>query len=198
MARTVAFLISVLAGLAVLACGGSEQPSAQATAVRALEPAVAPGVEALEPRQKVGGLVGNRIPDFVMMLADGTQMRSESLLTSAEPAYIFFFATWCVTCRAELRRMKEIWPDYADKVAFYAVGTDPSERIDKLEEYSVRQGYPWPVAQAGEGMLAAFRVVQQSTKIAFDSNGTIVYRDGYGYGDDETWRRVFEELTDGG
>ena len=98
-------------------------------------------------------------------------------------------------CRAELRRMKEIWPDYADSVAFYAIGVDPTEDIGKLEAYRVRQGYPWPVAQPGVGMLAAFKITTQSTKVAFDSTGLIRYRDGYGRGNEETWRRVFEELS---
>lgn len=98
-------------------------------------------------------------------------------------------------CRAELRRLKEIWPEYADSVAFYAIGVDPTEDIEELEAYRVKQGYPWPVAEAPEGMLPAFRVTTQSTKVAFDSTGVITYRDGYGRGDEETWRRVFEELA---
>jgi len=100
-------------------------------------------------------------------------------------------------CRAELRRLKEIWPDYADSVAFYAVGVDPTEDIEELEAYRVKQGYPWPVAQPGQGMLADFRVTTQSTKVAFASAGVIRYRDGYGRGDDATWRRLFEELASG-
>ncbi|HAL47102.1 MAG: hypothetical protein FI707_10970 [SAR202 cluster bacterium] len=91
--------------------------------------------------------------------------------------------------------MKEIWPDYADRVEFYAVGTDPSEDIDELETYRVEQGYPWPVAKAGDGMLARFRVLQQSTKIAFDAQGTVIYRDTFGRGDDDTWTQVFEDLA---
>ena len=91
--------------------------------------------------------------------------------------------------------MKEVWPDYANSVAFYAVGVDPTEDIGELEEYRRGQDYPWPVAQPGEGMLAAFKVTRQSTKVAFDSTGVISYRDGYGRGDEEAWRRVFEELA---
>ena len=91
--------------------------------------------------------------------------------------------------------MKEVWPDYADSVAFYAIGVDPTEDVGKLEAYRENQGHPWPVAQPGVGMLAAFKVTAQSTKVAFDSAGLIRYRDGYGRGDEETWRRVFEELA---
>ena len=91
--------------------------------------------------------------------------------------------------------MRGIWPDYADSVAFYAISVDLTEGIEELEAYRVRQGYPWPVAQPGQGMLAAFKVTTQSTKVAFDSTGVIRYRDSYGGGDEETWRSVFEELS---
>jgi hypothetical protein len=90
--------------------------------------------------------------------------------------------------------MKEIYPEYADAVAFYAVGVDPTETIEELEAYRQKQGYPWPMATAGQRMLASLNVRVQSTKIAFGRDGVITYRDGYGKGSDETWRRVFEEL----
>lgn len=91
--------------------------------------------------------------------------------------------------------MKEIYPAYADSATFYAVGTDPSEGIEQLVEYADAQGYPWPIAYPGDGMLSDLRVVVQSTKVAFDGQGIIAYRDGYGGGDPETWRNVFEDLA---
>ncbi len=94
-----------------------------------------------------------------------------------------------------MRRLKQIYPDYADAVAFYAVGTDPSESLEDMERYRQQQGYPWPVAEADRSVLSAFSVFSQSTKVAFGGDGLIVYRAGYGAGDEETWRRVFEELS---
>ncbi len=93
--------------------------------------------------------------------------------------------------------MKEIYPDYAVAVAFYAVGTDPSESLEDMERYRDQQGYPWPVAEANRSVLSDFSVFVQSTKVAFDGDGIIVYRDGYGAGDEETWRDVFEALEAG-
>ena len=90
--------------------------------------------------------------------------------------------------------MKEIYPDYADAVAFYAVGSDPSESLADMERYREQQGYPWPVAAADRSVLSSFSVLSQSTKIAFDGDGIIVYRDGYGAGDEDRWRDVFEKL----
>jgi hypothetical protein len=92
--------------------------------------------------------------------------------------------------------LKEIWPDYADEVPFYAINIDPTDSFDNIEKYREEQGYPWPVAQPGRGMLARFRVTSQSTKIAIGADGVIIYRDGYGKGSDETWHRVLQELAD--
>ena len=51
-----------------------------------------------------------------------------------------------------------------------------------LEEFREVQGYPWPVALPGSTMLPSLRIFQRSTKVAFDADGTIVYRQGYGQG----------------
>ena len=91
--------------------------------------------------------------------------------------------------------MKEIWPDYADEVPFYAINVDPTASFEEIEAYRRDQGYPWLMAQPGEGMLADFKVTRQSTKIAVNTDGIITYRDTYGRGTDDTWRQLFEELA---
>ena len=93
--------------------------------------------------------------------------------------------------------MKDIYPDYATEVAFYAVGLHPGlkEEMAVLKAYKEQNGYPWPVATGPTEMMAVMGVTIQSTKIAFDSEGTIIYREGMGAGDEATWRRVFSELS---
>lgn len=91
--------------------------------------------------------------------------------------------------------MKEIYPEYADEVAFYGVGVDPSENLEELEAYGASQGYPWPMAKPERAMLRDLKILVQSSKVAVDRDGVIVYRDGYAKGSDETWRSVFEEIA---
>ena len=69
--------------------------------------------------------------------------------------------------------MKGVYPEFADRVRFYAVGTDPTEGLDELERYREEQGYPWPIALPDPKMLSSFGVLSQSTKIAIDASGTI-------------------------
>ena len=96
-----------------------------------------------------------------------------------------------------MRRMKEIYPDYSDQVRFYAVGTlfGASESLESLERYREEKGHPWPIATTPSDDMASLGVTTQSTKIAFDSQGIITYRDGMGAGDDEEWDGVFMDLA---
>ena len=100
-------------------------------------------------------------------------------------------------CRAELRSLKDIYPQYQDAVAFYAIGVDPGEGISLLEQYKEAQGYPWPVTTAPSGMLPDYRILTQSTKVAIDSSGVITFRAGYGVESPDTWHTVFSQLASG-
>ena len=42
--------------------------------------------------------------------------------------------------------MKKVYPRYADQVAFYAAGTDPTESLEHLEAVRQKAGYPWSLA----------------------------------------------------
>ena len=93
-----------------------------------------------------------------------------------------------------MRSLKDVYPEFAKSVDFYAVNTNPAEGIESLVEFAEKEGYPWQVAQPSQGDLARLNVRVQSTKVAFGSDGVIVYRDGFGGGDVGKWREVLDEL----
>ena len=101
-------------------------------------------------------------------------------------------------CRSELRSLKNVYPEFANSVDFYVVNIDPTEDIQSLEEFGKNQGYPWPVTQPDEGMIVRLDIIMQSTKVAIDADGVIVYREGFGRGDLQKWREVFSELSASG
>ena len=90
--------------------------------------------------------------------------------------------------------MMDIYPEFADQVAFYAVGQDPTETLDDLERTRRARGYTWPVAESVDDMLRDLRVLMESTKIAFDGDGVIVYTKNGG-GGDAAWPGVFRKLA---
>ncbi len=80
-------------------------------------------------------------------------------------------------------------------MAFYAIGIDPFERLDRLLEYKEAQGYPWPVSMAPTGILPDYNITVQSTKVAIDGEGIITFREGYGRKFSDVWRQLFQRLT---
>ena len=84
---------------------------------------------------------------------------------------------------------------HTENIAFYIVGSDPTQTVELLERDRQKQGYPWPMAGISSSGLRDLRVLQQSTKIAIDGNGVITYRDGFGQGDLDKWRNALEDLA---
>ena len=94
-----------------------------------------------------------------------------------------------------MRRLKDLYPEFADKVDFYAISQSEVETIDQLERDRIEQGYPWPIAKINRDVLKNLKVLQQSTKIAVDHQGVISYRAGYGEGGIDKWQEVFFDLV---
>ena len=92
--------------------------------------------------------------------------------------------------------MKDVYPEFEDRVDFYAIGESPFESIELLESFRKEEGYPWPVAEINLDVLKDLRVLQRSTKIAIDHQGIITYRAGYSGGGAGEWREVFNDLVD--
>ena len=94
-----------------------------------------------------------------------------------------------------MQLLKDIYPQYSEDVDFYAIGMFPGTDVALFEEFGKERGYTFPVAVPKSGIVGDLKVTIQSTKIAFDSKGTIVHRNGMGKGDPETWHQVFTELA---
>lgn len=92
-----------------------------------------------------------------------------------------------------MRGISSVYPAFEDSVDFYAVGFN--ESLDVLSAAQDRNGHPGEVAKPSASMLKDFNVTRQSTKVAIDANGIIVYRAGIGQGDSNEWHGVFIELS---
>ncbi len=80
---------------------------------------------------------------------------------------------------------------------FYGVGYDATETIDELEAYRIRNEFVYQAAVPVGRVITTFNVRSQSSKMAIDGNGIIVYRGGKGAGSDDEWRTVFANLAAG-
>jgi len=94
-----------------------------------------------------------------------------------------------------LRRLSGIYPEYADKVAFYVVSYDTFQDMAKLAENVKGFGWTGPVAYPVGTMLRDYEVVIYSNKFAIDSKGVITYRAGPHEGTDDDFRRELKKLA---
>ena len=92
-----------------------------------------------------------------------------------------------------MRSLTEIYPPFKDRVDFYAVAFN--EPLSDLQAYQGNSGHAGTVARAAGNMVRDFRVTQQSTKVAIDANGVIIYRSGLGRGGASEWTNVLQELA---
>ena len=91
-------------------------------------------------------------------------------------------------------RLKDIYPAYADRVHFVAVGVDPQEGAPVIRSYKQREGFTWPMTVADREMLQDYRVTRQATFATVDANGIIASSVTTGSMSDDGWRGVFERL----
>lgn len=84
----------MFAAFAALACGASGPANARPASPLEPAPRAVTTVQSPAAGPEVGSSVGDRTPDFEMRLADGTLVKSESLIAASRPAFLYFFATW--------------------------------------------------------------------------------------------------------
>ena len=95
-----------------------------------------------------------------------------------------------------MRTLNELTPDYEDQVEIVIVSIDPTERKERIMSFLEDNNYVWEPAVASRDILADYRVVSRSTKIAVDRDGVIAYRSGYGRINREAWQRVLSDLIE--
>ncbi len=152
------------------------------------------------PPATYGWQVGQRAPEFSVTTLDGKTVTYSDIYgrgtsASGRPVMLFFFATWCGTCRSELRELREIAPTFEDKLDLVLVSIDPSEPARDLMTFQQSNGYPGTVVRANEKFLKDYNVLIRSTKIGIDREEGIVFRSGYGEVPKGTWEATVKALT---
>ncbi len=77
------------------------------------------------------------------------------------------------------------------------MGFDPTETLDELEAYRQRNEFVYQTAVPASRVVPDFGITVQSSKVAMNGGGIIVYRAGKGGGNEATWRQVFADLAAG-
>ena len=93
-----------------------------------------------------------------------------------------------------MRQLKDVRPEYTDRVGFLAVNVDPSESAEKILSFKEAEGFSWPMTTADPVMVKSYNVTRQAAYMTLDSNGIVLSSVIYGSETSEDWREIFEGL----
>lgn len=114
--------------------------------------------------------------------------------SQGSPTVLFFFATWCSSCRAMTDDLAQVHAQYeADGVDLYSISWDPSESDSDFEAWKERYDQPWPHGKDPASSIAkTFGVRSQSSVVVLDSDGHVVQGWGYGQASHESIAAALE------
>ena len=93
-----------------------------------------------------------------------------------------------------MRHLRDVHPEYADRVGVLAVNVDPSETADEVLSYKDAHGFPWPMTTTDAEMIRSYNVIRQAAYVTLDSDGVVFSSVTYGTENAEDWRELFEAL----
>ena len=132
--------------------------------------------------------VGDMIPEFSVVMNDGTAVSDQSLLGNV--SFIMFFHTTCPDCQQTLPVVQDIYDTYAQKeVRFALISRD--EGSEEIESYWTEQSYNMPYsAQNDRKVYNKFASSRIPRVYICDKDGIIRYI----YTDDPT--PTYENMSD--
>ncbi len=133
--------------------------------------------------------------EIVFTLTTGDEVTIDDLLVDEKPLIIYFFATWCPTCRKDLENLNATHPQYEEEISVLVVGFDRTESLDKIRDYKEGRNYEWPFAAYNSDAVTEFQVVSQASKVGISLEGEVVFTEGYGVVSVDGWKHLFRELT---
>ena len=95
-----------------------------------------------------------------------------------------------------MRHLKEVQPEYADRVGILAVNIDPLETAEQILAYKQSEGFLWPMTVADIQVVRSYNVTRQAAYVTVDSDGVVLSSVKYGSESAEDWRELFEALLD--
>ena len=172
--------------------------------------------ELAKEEEKVAGMkeeahtgleVGQPVPTFSLPRLEGKRFYLSRLVGSRakpdarKPVVVSFFQTTCVPCKAEIAELEKLQEEFPG-VVIYLV--DLNETDELVTEYIERFNLKLQMLMDRYGAVGKkYGVVDESSGVAILPNsfivapdGTLYYRHtGFKPGDEEVYRKKFEELT---
>jgi len=171
MRRRVYFLLIVVLGLLLAACGAGETA---APAQGSIAHVIAVDSKLLDAGSGPGmPNAGEVAPDFEYTLSDGTTHKLSDL--HGKKVLINFWATWCMPCTQEMPDIQKSLQFYGDTVA--VLGVDKLEQADVIGPFADAHKLSFPLIANPKGDISdRYGAKNIPTSYFVNSDGTIGFR----------------------
>ncbi|RMF60257.1 MAG: TlpA family protein disulfide reductase [Calditrichaeota bacterium] len=136
----------------------------------------------------------NKAPDFVLPDIDGNNYRLYDHLGEG-PILINFWATWCIPCREEMKKLKKIYKKYKDdQLEILSISIDDPKTVGKVKGFVNTYRYPFTfLLDTNNEVIRLYQGNNPPYTVLLDKDGTIVYtHTGYRKGDE---KKVEEKIA---
>ena len=118
---------------------------------------------------------GDRLPDVVLVDADGAERRLDEL--DGAPAIVNLWFSRCIPCRRELVDFAEAHAEYGDRITF--VGIDPFDTPEAMVDFATERGVEYDLwRDPDQEFVDAIGVVGFPVTLFVDADGTVVRQTG--------------------
>jgi len=118
--------------------------------------------------------IGGPAPDFMLTAGDGSTLTKTAL--AGKPTLLFFFASWCPHCQAEVAPLTQSAAAHPD-VAVVAIGVHDHETAQEIYDFQTRFALPFPTWDDGGKTAQVYGIAAFPTTLAVNRSGIIVGAD---------------------
>jgi len=138
---------------------------------------------------------GNLPPDFTITTINGEQLNLRQFRNENKPILLYFWASWCPYCSKDFDVVKNIYPEYADRVTFLAIDLDLNEDAELIKNYKNKKGLEGiDFAEGKESILSDYGITHTTAKYAIGRDGLILYK-GSGVFNEQQWEVLLNGLA---
>jgi cytochrome c biogenesis protein CcmG/thiol:disulfide interchange protein DsbE len=129
----------------------------------------------------------NPAPDFVLPDLKGNNYKLSENLNKG-PILINFWATWCVPCREEMKKLVEVYEKYEDGgLQILAISIDDPKSVSRVKSFINTRKYPFKVLlDTNSEVMQLFQAENPPYTALLNSKGMVFYtHSGYRKGDEK-------------